>query len=75
MKKPAPKSVETYQFPASSFCDRRLAITSDILTGAALIAAGTTLYFTLTAKRHEPSDAPHSELRIGPGTVGLAGAF
>jgi hypothetical protein len=55
---------------------QRLAILSDVCSGVALIAAGTTLYFTLSTKHREPAaEAPRAELRIGPGSLGLRGTF
>jgi hypothetical protein len=50
-----------------------LALVTDILGAAALVTAGVTLYISLSAKHHD--DAPHAELRLAPGSVGLTGAF
>ena len=53
-----------------------LALASDILTGATLVAGGTMLYFTLTATKPDAqAPAPHAELRLSPGSVMFAGSF
>jgi hypothetical protein len=51
---------------------KQLALTTDILIGATLVAAGISSYLTFS------SGSPRSErvaLRIGPGSIGLTGGF
>ncbi len=49
-----------------------LALTSDILSGAAIVAGAVSLYFTLRQPR---APAPSARLTLGPGGAGLAGTF
>jgi hypothetical protein len=52
-----------------------LALVSDILTGAAVATGGVTLYLTLARTRPAAPSASHAELRVGPGSIALSGAF
>jgi len=53
---------------------RSLALATDILTAATLVAGGISAYLTL-AGPPEPEPSPRVQLGVGPGGVGLAGTF
>jgi hypothetical protein len=57
---------------------KTLALVTDILTGAAVVAAGISIYFTAKAVGHHDTEAPPAPavgLRMGPGAAALIGSF
>ena len=54
-----------------------LALATDILTGTAVVAAGVSLYFTLTSGKRTEASEPPGRVRVGLGlgSVRLAGEF
>lgn len=57
---------------------RTLAITSDVLTGTAIIVAGVSLYFTITTMddaKPAPTSAAVRRVDVGPGSVAVHGSF
>lgn len=56
---------------------KRLALTTDVLAGAALATFGVTLYLTLsrTPTREQAPAAAQLHLSIAPGSLGLGGTF
>ncbi|NMO15583.1 PEGA domain-containing protein [Pyxidicoccus fallax] len=57
---------------------KTLALTSDILTGATVVAAGISAYLTFFSGGDSDTPAPSSSsvrVGVGPGSVGVSGAF
>ncbi|QSQ22453.1 PEGA domain-containing protein [Pyxidicoccus parkwayensis] len=54
---------------------KTLALTSDVLTGATVVAAGISAYLTFTRGPSDAAPGPSVSLGVGPGSVGVAGAF
>lgn len=55
---------------------RRLALASDILIGSTIVAAGISTYLTLSAgSAPARSGGEGLSVRVGPGSIGLSGAF
>lgn len=54
---------------------KRFALMTDVLGGAALVAAGVSTYLTLTRHPAEPATTATLQLGVGPGSVGVAGTF
>jgi hypothetical protein len=54
---------------------KRFALMTDVLGGAALVAAGVSTYLTLTRHPSEPATAATLQLGVGPSSVGVAGTF
>ncbi|MBZ4421685.1 PEGA domain-containing protein [Myxococcus sp. RHSTA-1-4] len=66
------------QLDDASSKTKTLALTSDILTGATLVAAGISAFMTFSGGSSSDTPAPSSpsvRVGVGPGSVGLAGAF
>lgn len=54
---------------------KTLALTSDILTGATVVAAGISAFMTFSGGSSSEASAPSVTVGVGPGSVGVAGAF
>ncbi len=54
---------------------KTLALTSDVLTGAAVVAAGVSAFLTFTRDPAPSSASPSMTVGVGPGSVGVSGAF
>ncbi|WP_163994286.1 PEGA domain-containing protein [Pyxidicoccus caerfyrddinensis] len=54
---------------------KTLALTSDILTGATVVAAGISAFMTFSGGSSSNASAPSVTVGVGPGSVGVAGAF
>lgn len=54
---------------------KTLALTSDILTGATVVAAGISAFMTFSGGSSDEAPGPSVKLGVGPGSVGVAGAF
>jgi hypothetical protein len=68
-----PTAVETIHSTHQSAVT--LALASDLLAGAAVAAAGVTLYVTYAAKKPAPAPSPRAEVRVGPLGVLVRGTF
>jgi hypothetical protein len=69
--------VDKQPTPASDISSTRsktvtLALVTDVLGGAAIVAGGVSLYFTLATKKESPRAA---HVRVGPGSIALQGSF
>ncbi|WP_205525784.1 PEGA domain-containing protein [Pyxidicoccus trucidator] len=54
---------------------KTMALTSDILTGATVVAAGISAFMTFSGGSSAEAAAPSVTVGVGPGSVGVAGAF
>ncbi len=54
---------------------KTMALTSDILTGATVVAAGISAFMTFSRGPSADAPRPSVSLGVGPGSVGVAGAF
>ncbi|MCP3139672.1 PEGA domain-containing protein [Pyxidicoccus xibeiensis] len=66
------------QLEDASSKTKTLALTSDLLTGAAVVAAGISAFMTFSGGSPDAAPAPSApsvRMGVGPGGVGVAGAF
>ncbi|MFE8600447.1 PEGA domain-containing protein [Archangium violaceum] len=63
------------QLDEASQKTRTLALTSDVLLGATVVAAGVSAFLTLTSQPADSASSPRVQVGVGPGSVGVAGAF
>ncbi len=53
---------------------RTLALTTDVLAGATLVAVGVSTWMTLL-REPEPTPSAGVQVGVGPGSVGVSGSF
>ncbi|WPB73924.1 PEGA domain-containing protein [Archangium violaceum] len=63
------------QLDEASQKTRTLALTSDVLLAATAVAAGVSTFLTLTSQSADSASSPRVQVGVGPGSVGVAGAF
>jgi PEGA domain len=63
----------TNEIPSEETTVKAWGIASDVLTGAAVVAGGVSLYFTLRKTKEAPK--PSTTVGVGPGSVVVQGSF